>query len=232
VREILRLHWLLLLGLGLGLWWFLTGDTPVSIVRAFVGRGRRLTSSSDADGDKLTDESLDDLVGQIAKAVGYTPDRDDVLTARVIASENGKASAEEKTAIGWVLRNDAAKHFADNLFACATNGHKYQLGAQVGPGFVARYSTIGSAGNTLQLYREIHEDDLSIAQDIRSGALPDPTGASEKFIHYTGFSRFKDWLAQHPKVQGWIDSGLTPVSLPGCGVLVVFTRTPEGAAHV
>jgi hypothetical protein len=212
----------------LGLWWFFTGETPVSLARAFVGRGHKLTVSTDTDGDGLNEQSLDDLCAQIRDIVGRDVDPGAVIMARVAASENGKGTAREKTAIMLILANDAATHFGGNVFACATNGHKWQLGAQKGPGFVARYSTIGGG---LGGYREIHEEELALAEDVRAGRIGDFTGGAEKFIHYTGYRRLADFLVTHPKVQGWIDSGLEPVSLGGVGVLVVFTRTP-GAANV
>jgi hypothetical protein len=223
VRE----QWFYLALLGLGLWWFFTGDTPVSLVRAFVGRGRQLTTST-KDGVNVA-ESLDEFCAQISGILGGTPDPDAVIMARVAASESGKGTTREKTAIMLVLQNDAAKHFGGDLYRCATAAVKgYSgMGAQADGGVsVRRYSTVGGG---LLGYREIHEEELAIAQDIRSGAIQDWTGGAEKFIHYTGYARLADYLAAHPKVQGWVDSGLAPVSLGGVGVLVVFTRTPEAA---
>ena len=211
--------WLWLCLVGLGVWWFFTGDTPVSLVRAYVGRGRQLTTSTN-DGDNVA-ESLDDLCAQIGGILGGTPDPDAVIMARVAASENGKGTTREKTAIMLVLQNDAAAHFGGNVYACATAGVAGHsgMGAQSKNNVTfRRYSTVGGG---LLGYREIHEEELSIAQGIRAGQIADFTGGAEKFIHYTGYARLADYLATHPKVQGWIDSGLEPVSLGGVGVLVV-----------
>ena len=218
-----RKYWLLLAAAALAIWWFFSGDTPMSLIRAFVGRGQKLTVTTNAGGDVT--ESLDDLVAQVVGTLGREVDPDAVIMARVAASENGKGTAREKQAIQCVLLNDAANHFNGDVYKCATNG-RAGMGAQSGPGFVRRYSTVGGG---LLGYREIHEDDLSIAERLRAGELTDETGGAEKFIHYTGYAHLEDFLAAHPKVQGWIDSGLIPVSLSGTGVLVCFTRTPEAA---
>lgn len=204
-------------------WWFFRGENPVQMARKFVGRGKRLTTSHlNADGSLR--ESPADLVAQVHAATGRSDISETaVLMARVSASENAGAAEREKTAIQWVLRNDAAAHAWSVRTAVTVNPGS--LGKQAG----RRYST---AGGGLLGSREIHDDDLYIAEAIERGEVADFTGGATKFIHYTGYKRFVDFLKANPKVQAWIDEdGLEPVFLGGVGNLVVFRSAgvmPDG----
>lgn len=196
-------------------WWFVEGDDPLALLRRIIGRGRRLSSSHLAD-TGATVESIEEIVGQVRKATGRDVSLDAVVMARVISSESPGGSRKEKTAIGWVLRNDADSH-GWSIRYCAT-ANPGNFGRQ---DFGRRYSTRGGG---LTNSREIHEDDLAIAEAILSDGLEDPTGGARKFVHYTGFTRFADFLAARPRVRAWMTEagGALPVFLGGVGALVVF----------
>jgi hypothetical protein len=206
-RTILILAILALVG-----WWLLVGENPLQLGRSFVGRGSRLTSSTlDANGNVV--ESIEDICAQVASALQRPVSEDAVLLARVSASENAGASEREKSAIQWVCRNDASAHLWSIRYTVTVNPGS--LGVQTG----RRYSTRGGGllGN-----REIHEDDVNIAERVLSGEIGDLTGGATKFVHTTGFDSLAAFLGAHPKVQGWIDSGLEPIYLGDVGSLVVF----------
>lgn len=204
-------------------WWFFMGDDPIQVVRAFLGRGKQLTTSHlNADGS--LQESLSDLVAQVNAATGRSDvTADAVGMSRVSASEHAGASQTEKAAIQWVLKNDAAAHGWSIEKAITVNPGT--LGTQAG----RRYSTAGD-GDGRPFGREIHEDDLAVAEAINAGTIADPTSGATKFIHWTGYDSFTDFLDGHPAVQAWTKSGLVPQSLPGCSTLIVFTQTPSQAA--
>lgn len=191
-------------------WWFFMGDNPVQLVRQFVGRGKRLTRTSlDSNGDLV--ESVDEVVAQVRAAMGREVSEDAVILARVSASEHPGASEREKSAIQWACRNDASKHGWSRRYTVTVErgANRGKMGQQSG----RRFSTA----------RDIYEDDLYIAESIDAGQIPDFTCGATKFIHYTGFKRFQDFLAARPKVQAWIDEGgLAPVFLGDVSNLVVF----------
>lgn len=190
-------------------WWFFMGDNPVQLVRQFVGRGKRLTRTTLNGGDLV--QTVDEVVAQVRAAMGREVSEDAVLLARVSASEHAGAAEREKSAIQWVCLNDARKHGWSVRFTVTAN--RGGLGTQPG----RRYSTA----------RDLYEDDLYIAESILAGQIPDFTYGATKFVHYTGFRRFQDFLAARPKVQAWIDEGgLAPVFLGEVSTLVVFL--PKG----
>jgi hypothetical protein len=197
-------------------WWFFMGETPINLVRKFVGRGKRL-SRSHLDGSDNIVESIDDLLAQASAVMGREVSQDAYLLARVSASENGGANAREKTAIQWVCRNDATSHGWSQWFTVTTA--KGCLGRQKG----RRYSTA----------LDPCEDDLFLAEAILGGQLPDITGGSTHFIHYTGYKRFVDFLTDYPNVRQWVKNGNVPINLGGVGLLVVFVPpgnvVPDGA---
>lgn len=221
--QFVRKYWIELAAGALLAWWFFTGEGPVNIVRGFFGRGAKLTESHIRPDGSL-EETPEQLQGQVVGALGRSVELDAVLMARVSASENPGANEREKAAIQWVLRNDAAAHGWTIRRAVTVNPGT--LGRQAG----RRYST---AGGGVGGVREIHEDDLTIAEDILAGALPDPTAGATKFIHYSGYARFRDWLDDNPKVAQW---GGVPVDLGDVGRLVVFVPDgqplPSGARRV
>jgi hypothetical protein len=193
-------------------WWFFAGDDPVQLIRQFVGRGKKLsTSTLRADGSLA--ESVEDIVEQVENALARSVGEDAVLMARVSASEHAGANEKEKAAIQWVLKNDAEKHGWSIQHTVTVNPGT--LGSQAG----RRYST---AGGGLAGSREIHEDDIYVAESIRAGVIPDLTYGATKFVHMTGYAKFEDFLLGHPKVQAWLDGGLAPVFLGGVSTLVVF----------
>lgn len=205
---------------GLAAWWFFMGDSPVQVVRRFVGRGKKLTTSHlNPDGSLV--ESPDDLVAQVRAAMGRDVAEDAVLLARVSASEHSGAAEREKTAIQWVCRNDASAHGWSIRHTVTVNPGT--LGKQAG----RRYATDG--GGPLGC-DEIHEDDLYVAESILAGQLPDPTYGAAKFVHMTGYRKFEDFLLGHPKVQEWIDAGLAPVFLGDVSTLVVFLPSAQVSA--
>lgn len=218
-------YWFYMAAGALLCWWFFTGQGPVGIVRAYFGRGARLTASHlDGAGNVL--ESPEQIQGQVVGALGRPVELDAVIMARVIASESPGGTVKEKAAIGWVLQNDAAAHGWTLAYTAYKAGPADNVfGSQAG----RRYATTG--GGT----REIYDADLEIAEGIRAGRIPDPTGGATKFVHFTGYRRFRDWLADHPKVQGWIDAGVVPVALGGVGTLIVFVDSgdvlPPGGAY-
>lgn len=219
-------YWPWLAVAGLVLWWFFLGEGPVMLARSFLGRGRRLTSSHDADANNSVDESPWEIQAQVIGALGRSVDLDAVIMARVIASESPGGTEREKVAIGWVLRNDAETHGWSIAFtAYEAGGAPDTFGSQVG----RRYATTGGGR------REICEQEIWIAEGILSGQIANPVGAATKFIHYTGYRRLVDFLAAHPKVQAWIDAGAQPVALVDVGTLIVFISAgdalPPGSAY-
>ncbi len=211
--------WLIIIGAFA--WWFFMGDTPVQVGRGFFGRGRRLTSST-LNPDGSLKESPEDLQQQVQVALGRSVSLDAVLLARVSASEHYGAAEREKSAIQWVCRNDAAAHGWSIRTAVTVNPGT--LGKQAG----RRYST---AGGGLAGIKEIHEDDLWIAEGILGGTIPDLTYGATKFVHYTAYKSFVDFLEGNPKVQKWIDEGgLAPVFLGDVSTLVVFLPAEQVSA--
>lgn len=202
------------LALALAAWWFFVGDNPAHLVNQFVGRGRKLTTSHLDDAGNLI-ESPQDLQAQIALALGRSVDLDAVLLARVSASEHAGAFTKEKTAIQWVCRNDAQEHGWSIQYTVTVNPGS--LGVQTG----RRYSTRGGG---LAGEREIHEDDLQIAEDILAGRSLDITGGAAKFVHKTGFKSVAAYLGLVAK---WQQDGLSPVFLGGVSSLVVFLPTSQ-----
>lgn len=218
-------YWFGLMLAGLLAWWFFTGETVVNVGRSLIGRGRKLSDSHlDADGNVI--ETPEQIQAQIIGALGRPVELDAVIMARVGASESPGATERERAAIQWVLRNDAESHGWSIAFtAYKAGGAPDTFGTQAG----RRYATTGGGR------REIHEADLFMAEAILAGQVADPTGGATKFVHYTGYRRFVDFLAAHPKVQAWIDAGARPVALGDVGTLIVFIGAgdalPPGSAY-
>jgi len=199
-------------------WWFFMGDNPVQLVRRFVGRGKRLTRTT-IDGNDDVVQSVDEVVAQVRAAMGRDVSEDAILLARVSASEHPGAAEREKGAVQWVCRNDAAKHGWSQRYTVTVNRgtNRGKLGHQSG----RRYAS----------HLDIYEDDLYIAESLLAGQIPDITFGATKFVHYTGFRRFQDFLAARPKVQAWIDEGgLAPVFLGDVSTFVCFLPESQVSA--
>lgn len=202
--------------------WFFQGNNPMHIVKQFVGRGKKLTTSSLDDSGNLR-QSVDEIVKQVRNALGREISEDAVLLARMSASEHAGASEREKQAMQWVCKNDADSHGWSIRYTVTVNPGT--LGEQTG----RRYSTRG--GGALG-EREIHEDDVFVAESILAGDLPDITGGATKFVHMTGYRRFSDFLAGHPKVKQWSAEGLVPVALGDVSTLVVLLPKDKVTAEM
>lgn len=192
----LKQHWLLVLGLTLALWWLMTGDVPVlDLLRSFVGRGKRLTSTA-LDDDGNIPESPEALAGEASRVLGRDVDVDAYTLARIADSEHPTASLREKAAIMRVALNDAAAH-GWSVGYTATVGKGY--GRQSG----RRYSTA----------RDPYEQTLVLAEAVMAGAVADETRGSTHFVHKTGFATI---AAYTDLVERWEKSlKIVPVALDG-----------------
>jgi len=209
VFEVLKKHWLLSLGgLGLAAWWFFTGDDPVMLLQALVGRGRRLTTHhQDANGDNI--ENLEILIGEAVGAVGRTISEDAYLLASISASEHGNAGAKEKALIQRIVMN-YADHRGVSILQAATGGKG--LGTQPG-----RYCSTANG---------IFEDDLQIAEANLAGELADDSSGSLHWVHKTGFATLGDYQRVCAK---WKAEGIgVPVDVGGVSSLRIFL--PESQA--
>jgi hypothetical protein len=206
-------------------WWFFMGDGPAEIARNFVGRGRKLSSTTMRNGRDL-DQTVDEVVSQVNQAMGRKVERDAVILARVIANEHPGCNQREAGAIGWVCLNDARAHFGGDLEQTTTTARGC-WGTQKG----RRYSSHGEDVSTFQedvqfhvrkAIFEIHEGDLYVAESILNGSIKDITGGATNFVHVRPREAFADFLLGHPNVKKWLENGLRPVWLGDVSTLVIL----------
>ena len=199
----LKTHWLLSLSaLGLVAWWFFTGDDPLMIFQALVGRGSRLTTHhQDDNGDGV--EDLQDLIGQAVGAVGHTVSEDAYVLASVSSSEHGNAGQKEKALIQRIVINYADSKGVSILRA-ATGGKG--LGTQPG-----RYCSTANG---------IFEDDLRIAEANLAGQLADDSAGSLHWVHKTGFASLGDYQRVCDKWRA--EMGIVPLDVGGVSSLRIF----------
>ena len=209
------------IAIALAAWWFFQGDDPLTLVRQFVGRGKKLSVTTMSNGSDV-DQSIDEVVAQVVAAMGRDVARDAVILARVSSNEHPGASEREKQAIQWVCKNDADANGWSLDYTTTVNPGSW--GTQSGRRYATHGQDIGTKIGT-GVY-EIHEDDLFVAESILNGSLPDITGGATKFVHITGYDSFADFVQGHPKVAKWLAAGLVPVYLGGVSTLVVLL--PKG----
>lgn len=195
-----NLFWLLVAGFAI--WWFFTGDTPVMIAEALVGRGRRLTTHhQDENGDNI--EQLDDLLATAAGVLGRPVAKDAYLLASVSSSEHGNAGEKEKALIQRIVMNYAAARGV-SIEQAITGGKG--LGTQPG-----RYCSTANGP---------FEDDLKIAEGNLAGTQPDDSMGSLHWVHKTGFKTLTDY---QDVCDRWYQSmHIVPVDVGGVSSLRIF----------
>jgi hypothetical protein len=185
------------------------------IVRAFAGRGRKLTvHHQDANGDGL--ESLDDMVAACSAAVGRPVSREAYLLASVSASEHAKAGDKEKALIQRVMMNRVGASFGDDLEQVVTKGKGLGRGEVVneeGKKVNRRPCTTANGP---------WEQDLFLAESNLAGELEDVSGGARFFVHKTGFASVTDYQRVVDKWYG--EWGIVPVDVGGVSSLRIFMK--------
>lgn len=190
--------------LAVGLAAVLVGPSAAYAALDALKRGRRLSSgeSTPAAG-----------AAAATKILGRTVDPDAYALARMVRSEAGRENGVHKAAVAHVALNDArANGWTVAGTVTMRRGGSGTFGAQSGGG---RYATT----------RDPYENDLAVAEQVLSGALPDPTGGAVKFVHRTAFGVQEGTTTYAGVVARWGEDGLRPREIPGAsGSLVVFVQ--------
>lgn len=151
----------------------IVAPTAGRFVLNVLTRGARLTwTEADDNGD--ISESPDDLADDAANQINSPVDANEYALARMLASEEETSSQGTKVAIGWVAVNVAARRgeSVTQLLTTDTNAHGTgKFGKQTG-----RWAST--------LY-DPYVGDLTIAQAILQGKVPDPTGSAIHFYRPT-----------------------------------------------
>jgi hypothetical protein len=201
--EYFKKYWAWFVAGGFAVYWFFTGDNPIMILTALVGRGKRLaTLTQDSDGNGI--ESVDDMVGQMVANAGRTMDPVACLLATVTASEHAAAGQKEKALIQRVIMNMAYQRGV-SIESQITSGKG--LGRQDGGRYV---SSVNGAW----------EDDLATAEGNLNGSLPDNSGGALHFVHKTGFATLTDY--EYVCAKWYAESKIVPVDVGGVSSLRIF----------
>jgi len=207
----MRWGWLIVLVLALVL-----GAKPAAELLADLGRrGRRLTVST-LDARGIVAQRPADLRAEASRTLGRDVDLDAYALARMLRSEAGSRSVEEKIALAWVARNDARELDRDVIETLTLRRDRTMRGlfGQQAAG-AGRYATT----------RDPYEGDLAIAEAVLFGRVPDPTGGAVKFVHEKSFGVQPGTRNFADVLETWSREGMRPVYdvVPGSD-LVVFRR--------
>lgn len=150
----------------------------LKLIRHFTTRGAQV--NSDWPYDKTTgivSASPQDL----ATEVGVSLDQHALAT--MLSSEVGDESEDVKTAHAWVAVNaarDAGKSVSSLLLAAKNVAHQGTYGSQ---GDLTRTTSTGvhPADKYASTRQAPHEDDIGIAGNVLTGAVPDQTQGSIQF---------------------------------------------------
>lgn len=179
------------------------------VVRDFVTKGRRLTTTTLGDG--YVEASPDELAAAAAAVVGRPVSVDAYALARMVRSEAGSGSVRARQAVAWVAINDAGERWS-LLYTLTVNNRRpaNKFGQQLG----GRYATS----------RDPYENDLAIAEAVLAREVSDPTGGATKFVHRGAFGKQEGTGSYESVVQRWGREGYQPLELGDVGDLVVFRR--------
>lgn len=196
---------LLLVALGVVLF----GGQAVTAAVDFTSRGRRLSTSPALNDAGQVDTDPYDLRIEAEQILGRHIEEDAYAVARMLRSEGGGGSPEEKQARAWVARNDAAKHGWSMLYTIA--GPDRLFGRQRG----WRYAS----------GQDPYENDLAVAEAVMDGRLLDNTGGAEKFVDIGSFGAQEGTGSYEATLAQWRSEGLSPRTVPGTATdFRVFVR--------
>jgi hypothetical protein len=214
------------LAAGVLTWWFLYGrhDEPGGVLGdvnqilaslTSLGRGTRLTRAPYDTTTGVVPGSPDQLAAQAGLDVeAYS-------LARAISSEEGRSSAAIKVAVGWSIRNYAAKHgrtITAQVTRANNSDHAGSYGTQkdIDPSSPDQGKSDRYCSTALDPY----DQDGQIAAGILSGAIPDTTNGADQFDRPAG-EKNPDQIAQNR-----IDAGAVQVDVAGVdGDAIRFWRT-------
>jgi len=170
------------------LWWFLGPDEEAGV----LGDARQLIDGA-VDlvlrGSRLTHAPYDTTTGVVPGlpqdlADQTTYDLETYSLARAISSEEGRANADTKLAIGWAIKNraDAGGGSITALVTHAkVSAHSGYYGTQrnIDPDFGG--GPHGPSDRYCSTANDPYDGDAQIAFSIQTGTLPDPTGGAQFF---------------------------------------------------
>jgi hypothetical protein len=187
--------WLILVALGVALF----GGAAVTAAADFTNRGRRLSQSPPLNDAGQVDRDPSYLKADAEQIVGRAITEEAYALARMLRSEGGHGSVEEKQARAWVAMNDRAAHGWSLLYTIA--GKDRLFGRQRG----WRYAS----------GEDPYENDLAIAEAVLAGELPDNTGGAVKFVDIGSFGAQEGSGSYEATLASWRSEGLSPRKVDG-----------------
>jgi hypothetical protein len=175
------------------------GRQAVTAVEDFTTRGRRLSHSPPLNAAGQVDRDPAYLKADAEQIVGRFIEDDAYAIARMLRSEGGSGSPDEKRARAWVARNDAAAHGWSMLYTIA--GPDRLFGRQRG----WRYAS----------GEDPWENDLAIAEAVLDGRLLDNTGGAVKFVDIKSFGAQEGTGSYETTLAQWRSEGLSPRKIAG-----------------
>jgi len=163
------------LALGLAAFWYVNREEPGTLLeqlaataRNWITRGRRLTRTTLDENNDVPDAPAD-LAAEAGSEMGRPVSLEAYALARMLASEESKASATTKAAIAWVAVNEARRRgtSVSGLLLRDNGPGNGRFGEQRG-----RYASTRT---------DPYEGDLQVAEAVLSGEVGDITGGAVHF---------------------------------------------------
>lgn len=160
---------------GLGVFWYVNRDQPGTLLEQlaataanWVTRGRRLTHTTPNESGDIENDPQS-LADEASAVVGREVSLEAYALARMLASEEERASTTTKVAIAWVAVNEAARRGVSvPVLLLADRGP--------GDGFFGE-----QRGRYASTAADPYEGDLQAAEAVLSGEIGDITGGA---IHF------------------------------------------------
>lgn len=207
------------------------GENMLNLMKDFVGRGEKLTSSTwydDNEKSGIIREEPESLRALASLVAGFNVPLDMYSLARMIRSEG----ATQGRARAHVAYNDLAKFpYASNLHGLltySTDGKRRGLyGKQWSPKYVGKTDTFLKANarrysTTKDPYMIDLKTALQIAEERKRGT--DPTRGASKFIDIDSMGKQEGSRTFAEVDAEWKASGYKAYSLPEYGNNLVFYR--------
>lgn len=170
----------------IGAWWIFGSDEEAGL----LGQARQLIDAGVdlvTRGQRLTRAPYDTSTGIVpgnpqALADSTTYDLETYALARAISSEEGRANAATKLAVGWAIKNRAnasSGSVASLVLKAKDPTHSGYFGTQrnIDPSSTG----YGGSDRYCSTANDPYEGDAQIAFAIQTGTLPDPTGGAQYF---------------------------------------------------
>jgi len=195
----------------------LGGPVAVTALADLTRRGRLLsTGTMGARG--IINEVADVLRAEAERVTGRAVSLDAYALARMIRSEAGRQSNENKIARLWVALNDGRER----------GWTPYETVTQRrGTDLDGRFGTQSNGGRYATTH-DPYEVDLLLAQGVLSGAYANPIGAAVKFLDKRSMGVQPGTRTYAAVTAEWATEGLVPYTVAALGDDLVFFRRTKG----